>query len=36
MAHLEKTNEYKFPGGGKNENETIDEAIKREVLEEVG
>ena len=36
MAHLEKTNEYKFPGGGKNENETIEEAIKREVLEEVG
>jgi 8-oxo-dGTP pyrophosphatase MutT (NUDIX family) len=36
MAHLEKTDEYKFPGGGKNNNETVDEAIKREVLEEVG
>ena len=36
MAHLEKTDEYKFPGGGKNENETIEDAIKREVLEEVG
>jgi 8-oxo-dGTP pyrophosphatase MutT (NUDIX family) len=36
MAHLEKTDEYKFPGGGKNSNETIEEALKREVLEEVG
>jgi 8-oxo-dGTP pyrophosphatase MutT (NUDIX family) len=36
MAHLEKTDEYKFPGGGKNEDETIEEALKREVLEEVG
>jgi ADP-ribose pyrophosphatase YjhB (NUDIX family) len=36
MAHLEKTDEYKFPGGGRNKNETIEEAIKREVLEEVG
>jgi 8-oxo-dGTP pyrophosphatase MutT (NUDIX family) len=36
MAHLEKNNEYKFPGGGKEKNETIEEAIKREVLEEVG
>jgi 8-oxo-dGTP pyrophosphatase MutT (NUDIX family) len=36
MAHLEKNNEYKFPGGGKEENETTGEAIKREVLEEVG
>jgi 8-oxo-dGTP pyrophosphatase MutT (NUDIX family) len=36
MAHLEKTDEYKFPGGGKEENETIEEALKREVLEEVG
>jgi len=36
MAHLEKTNVYKFPGGGKNDNETIEEALKREVLEEVG
>ena len=36
MAHLEKTDEYKFPGDGKNEGETIEEALKREVLEEVG
>jgi len=36
MAHLEKTDEYKFPGGGRNENETIEDAVKREVLEEVG
>ena len=36
MAHLQKTDEYKFPGGGKNENESIEEALKREVLEEVG
>jgi ADP-ribose pyrophosphatase YjhB (NUDIX family) len=36
MAHLEKTDEYKFPGGGRNENETIKEALKRETLEEVG
>ena len=36
MAHLEKTDEYKFPGGGREENETIEEALKREVLEEVG
>jgi 8-oxo-dGTP pyrophosphatase MutT (NUDIX family) len=36
MAHLEKTDEYKFPGGGRNENEKIEEALKRETLEEVG
>jgi 8-oxo-dGTP pyrophosphatase MutT (NUDIX family) len=36
MAHLEKTDEYKFPGGGKEENETPEDALKREVLEEVG
>ena len=36
MAHLEKTDEYKFPGGGRNDNETTEEAIKREVLEEIG
>ena len=36
MAHLEKTDEYKFPSGGKNEDEIIEEALKREVLEEVG
>jgi len=36
MVFLGKTNEYKFPGGGIEENETIEEALKREVLEEVG
>ncbi|GHU91682.1 DNA mismatch repair protein MutT [Spirochaetia bacterium] len=36
MAHLEKTDEYKFPGGGKEEDETVDEALIREVREEVG
>ena len=36
MALLEKTDEYKFPGGGREENETVEEALKREVLEEVG
>jgi 8-oxo-dGTP pyrophosphatase MutT (NUDIX family) len=36
MAHLEKTGEYKFPGGGKEKTETVEEALKREVLEEVG
>jgi len=36
MVFLEKTNEYKFPGGGIEGNEVIEEALKREVLEEVG
>jgi 8-oxo-dGTP pyrophosphatase MutT (NUDIX family) len=36
MVFLGKTNEYKFPGGGIEESETIEEALKREVLEEVG
>jgi 8-oxo-dGTP pyrophosphatase MutT (NUDIX family) len=36
MVFLGKTNEYKFPGGGLEENETIEEALKREVLEEAG
>ncbi|GBU27802.1 hypothetical protein R84B8_01343 [Treponema sp. R8-4-B8] len=36
MVSLGKTNEFKFPGGGIEENETIEEALKREVLEEVG
>jgi len=36
MVFLGKTNEFKFPGGGIEGNETIEEALKREVLEEVG
>jgi 8-oxo-dGTP pyrophosphatase MutT (NUDIX family) len=36
MVLLEKTTEYKFPGGGVEENENAEEALKREVLEEVG
>jgi 8-oxo-dGTP pyrophosphatase MutT (NUDIX family) len=36
MAHLEKTDEYKFPGGGVHKNERNEEALRREVLEEVG
>ena len=36
MAYLQKTDEYKFPGGGQNENETAENALRREVLEEVG
>ena len=36
MVLLEKTNEYKFPGGGVEKSETNEEALKREVLEEVG
>ena len=36
MVRLGKTKEYKFPGGGIEENETVEEALKREVLEEAG
>ena len=36
MVRLGKTNEYKFPGGGIEKNETVEEALKREVLEEAG
>ena len=36
MVFLGKTKEYKFPGGGVEENEIPEEALKREVLEEVG
>ena len=36
MAHLQKTDEYKFPGGGRNKSESVEEALEREVSEEVG
>ncbi|MCL2440213.1 MAG: NUDIX domain-containing protein [Treponema sp.] len=36
MVFLGKTKEYKFPGGGVEENENPEEALKREVMEEVG
>jgi len=36
LVHLEKTNEYKFPGGGVETNESLIDALKREVLEESG
>lgn len=36
LVHLKTTNEYKFPGGGVEENEFLLDALKREVLEESG
>jgi len=36
MVFLGKTQEYKFPGGGIEVNESIEEALKREVSEEIG
>jgi ADP-ribose pyrophosphatase YjhB (NUDIX family) len=37
LIHSENKNyDYKFPGGGINENETFEEALKREILEETG
>ncbi|MCL2094475.1 MAG: NUDIX domain-containing protein [Treponema sp.] len=36
MAHLGKTGEHKFPGGGRWEGESPEEALRREVMEEVG
>ena len=36
MIRSKKYGEYKFPGGGKKENEFLKETLKREVLEETG
>jgi 8-oxo-dGTP pyrophosphatase MutT (NUDIX family) len=36
LAYLSKTREYKFPGGGKKRDETIEDALRREVKEEIG
>jgi len=37
LIHSENKNyDYKFPGGGIDENETYEDALKREVLEETG
>lgn len=36
LVYSETSNEYKFPGGGIDKDETRQEALKREVLEEVG
>ncbi len=36
MIYLTQSNEYKFPGGGVEENETLLDCLTREVLEESG
>ena len=36
ILHYEKTHRYTLPGGGVEENESLEDAIKREVLEETG
>lgn len=36
MVKLTKTEEYKFPGGGVEDNENILDALRREVMEEAG
>ena len=36
LAYLEKTDEYKFPGGGIKAGESHEDALRREVAEEIG
>ncbi len=36
LMHIGQFEVYKLPGGGKKENETLDQAFKRELLEETG
>ncbi|MBN1968179.1 MAG: NUDIX domain-containing protein [Candidatus Delongbacteria bacterium] len=36
LVHLKNKNEFKFPGGGSNGNESIENILKREILEETG
>ncbi len=36
MVYSQETDEYKFPGGGLQENEIREYALRREVMEEVG
>lgn len=36
LIHLKKTNEFKLPGGGLEQHENYEEALRREVLEESG
>ena len=36
LAYLNNNEEYKFPGGGVKENESFEDALRREVNEEIG